>query len=533
MKVWLIDFEKFVKVNGLQPITNANMFDMGNVPTVDGLFSTEIFGVTTKDRKETMAYIDLGGKFLNPKVYITLKRLNRNFEAVVYGTKKFVIQNGDLVPDENGGTGLPWLYKHWDELNFKKNSSKQRTERVDVINNNKKDIIFTSKFLVLPAFYRDVNLQSSDKNPRVPEINDIYASIIRNVKIVQDSNNMDFIIASVTGKIQESLVDIYNLLKEKIQGKNGYIRRYLLGKTVDYGSRVVITAAPYNVNSVNDQPVNYYYTGVPLSHVCSQFTPFMIHWLTRFFKNEAENLANSYQVLDPKGVPKTIKLDNPVAYFNNDYIEKHLDNFVHTPSVRFEFIELPVKPEELAKAGLPKNSKLYMRFSGRKVKGDIDSANKNENNINRNLTWTDILYQAAIDVTEDKHVWVTRYPILDYLGTYTARIAVLSTRNTVPMMVGGKFYPQYPDIDLSLKQTDLDSVFRDTVNIPATRLSPLGADHDGDQITVKPVFSQEANAECEKILYSKTNLLTVQGKGTCSIGNEGVQTLYAMTKFVN
>ena len=74
MKVWLIDFEKFIKVNGLQPVTNANMFDMGNVPTVDGLFSTEIFGVTTKDRKETMAYIDLGGKFLNPKIYITLKR---------------------------------------------------------------------------------------------------------------------------------------------------------------------------------------------------------------------------------------------------------------------------------------------------------------------------------------------------------------------------------------------------------------------------------------------------------------------------
>ena len=71
MKVWLIDFEKFIKVNGLQPVTNANMFDMGNVPSVDGLFSTEIFGVTTKDRKETMAYIDLGGKFLNPKVYIT------------------------------------------------------------------------------------------------------------------------------------------------------------------------------------------------------------------------------------------------------------------------------------------------------------------------------------------------------------------------------------------------------------------------------------------------------------------------------
>ena len=28
MKVWLIDFEKFIKVNGLQPVTNANMFDI-------------------------------------------------------------------------------------------------------------------------------------------------------------------------------------------------------------------------------------------------------------------------------------------------------------------------------------------------------------------------------------------------------------------------------------------------------------------------------------------------------------------------
>ena len=533
MKVWLIDFEKFIKVNGLQPVTNANMFDMGNVPTVDGLFSTEIFGVTTKDRKETMAYIDLGGKFLNPKVYITLKRLNRNFEAVVYGTKKFSIQNGDLVPDENGGTGLKWLYKHWDELNFKKNNSKQRSERVDVINNNKKDIIFTSKFLVLPAFYRDVNLQSSDKNPRVPEINDIYARIIRNVKIIEDSNNMDFVIASVTGKIQESLVEIYNLLKEKIQGKNGYIRRYLLGKTVDYSSRVVITAAPYNANSVDDQVVDYYHTGVPLSHVCSQFTPFIIHWVTRFFKNEAENMSNSYQTVNPKGEVKIIKLDNPVAYYNSDYIEKHLDNFVHTPSVRFGPIELPVKEEELVKAGFPKNRKLYMGFAGRKVKGDIDSANKTEEKINRQLTWTDIFYQAAVDVTEDKHVWVTRYPILDYLGTYTSKISVLSTRDTVPMMVGGKLYKHYPNIDLTLNRSDLDSVFRDTVNIAPVHLPALGADHDGDQTTVKPVFSQEANEECERILHGKTNLLTVQGKGTCKIGNEGVQTLYSMTKFIS
>ena len=106
MKVWLLDSQKFIKVNGLQPVTNAMMFDVGNVPTNDGLFSTTIFGVSTKDRRETFAYIDLKQKFLLPKAYITLKRLNRNFESVIYGTKKFIIDsNGVLVPDEEkGGT---------------------------------------------------------------------------------------------------------------------------------------------------------------------------------------------------------------------------------------------------------------------------------------------------------------------------------------------------------------------------------------------------------------------------------------------
>ena len=439
--------------------------------------------------------------------------------------------NGELVPDENGGTGLRWLYKHWDELKFKKNQSQQRSERVDVLENNKKDIIFTSKFLVLPAFYRDVNLQSSDRNPRVPEINDIYARIIRNVQVIQDSNNMDMIIASVTGKIQDSLVEIYNLLKDKIQGKSGYIRRYLLGKSVDYASRVVITAAPYNTNSVKDQMVDFYHTGVPLSHVCSQFTPFIIYWVTRFFKNEAENMKNSYQVANPKGDIKVVKLDNPEAYFNSDYIEKRLDKFVQNPYTRFDKVELPIKEEELKKAGFPKDYKVYMAFSGRLAKGETSSVHKTENNVHRYLTWTDIFYQAAVDVTSDKHVWVTRYPILDYLGTYTSRITVLSTRNTVPMMIGNTLYEHYPDIDLSIKQSDLDSVFRDTVNICALYLPGMGGDHDGDQVTVKPVFTQEANAECEEILTKKHNLLTIEGKGIRNIGNEGVQTLFTMTRF--
>lgn len=533
MKVWLLEYDKFIKVNGLPEIPNAMMFDSGNIPTEDGLFSTTIFGVSTSERKENFAYIELGQKFINPKAYITLKRLNRNFESVIYGNKRFSIDSkGVLVPDEEGGTGIKWLYDNWEKLKFEKNDSDSRSERVDLISDNKKDTIFTDKLVVIPAFYRDVNLQSSDKNPRVPEINDKYANIIRNVQMIKDSNNMDFIIASVTGKIQETIVEIYNLIKEKLQGKNGYIRRFLLGKTVAYSSRIVMTAVPYNFKNEKDQDINFYTTGVPLSHTCSQFTPFILYWVSRWFKNFVENQKNQYQLVDKKGNVVNVKLDNPAAYYNSDYIEKHLENFVKTPSTRFDRIELPIKDEELKKAGLPVEP-LYIKFGGIKVKGEVDSIPKAEDGtpITRDLTWTDIFYRAAVDMTADKHVWVTRYPMLDYLGEYPSRVHVLSTRNTVPMLVGSTYYKSYPDIDLSASVTDLDSIFRDTLSVCALYLSGMGGDYDGDQVTVKPVFSQEANDECERLMVNKANLLTIEGNAIRKIGNEAVQTLYSMTRF--
>lgn len=534
MKVWLLDSQKFIKVNGLQPVTNAMMFDVGNVPTDDGLFSTTIFGVSTKDRRETFAYIDLKQKFLLPKAYITLKRLNRNFESVIYGTKKFIIDsNGVLVPDEEkGGTGMKWLYDNWEKIKFQRNDSNVRSERIDVIEKNKKDIIFTDKLVVIPAFYRDVNLQSSEQNPRVPEINDKYAAIIRNVNTLQQANNMDFVLLSITGKIQELIVDIYNILKDKIQGKSGYMRRFLMGKSVAYSSRVVITAAPYDKNSVEDQDIDFYHTGIPLSHTCAHFTPFIIYWVTRFFKNNLENQKNQWQIKDDKGDVHIVKLDSPETYFNSDYIEKRLEKFVQNPYTRFDKIELPIKDEELKKAGLPIKT-YYWRFTGRQVKGDLTSEPLSEQGtpVNRELTWTDIFYQAAIEMTADKHVWVTRYPFLDYLGEYPSRITILSTRETVPMIVGETYYKKYPVVDLTATKADLDAIFRDTLNICALYLPGLGGDHDGDQVTVKPVFTQEANEECERIMLSKCNLLNIEGKGIRSIGNEGIQTLYSMTAF--
>ena len=529
MKVWLLDVETFVKVNGLLPITNPIMFDRGNIPTSDGLFSTEIFGVSTRDRKETWAYVDLGIPFLTPKVYMSLKRLNRNFESVVYGSKKFTIdKNGVLVQDDNGGTGLKWLYDNWDKIKFERNDSTSRNQRVDLLNNNKKDVIFIKKWVVIPAFYRDVNLHSTDGNPKVPEINDLYAKIIRNANMIKESNDMDFMIAAITGQTQDLIVDIYNLLKSKIEKKNGYIHKFLMGKSVDYCSRVVITATPYVADKPEDQYVDFYHTGVPLSHVCAEFTPFILYWLKRWFKRNVENVKNSMIAMNDKGEEVTVRLDNPEAYYNEERLESRLAQFVKNPSTRFDLVELPVSKDELNRIGM--KTQPVAAFVGFRMLGET-TMEKDENKVVRPLTWTDLLYMAAVDVTADKHVVLTRYPYLDYNGSYISKIFVISTRDTQAMMINGKLYKAYPVIDVNTRKEDMDSIFRDTVNIAPFYLKAMGADHDGDQITAKGVFSQEANQECERILMSKPNMLSLLGKGIRPIGNEGSQTLYSMTKF--
>jgi len=240
MQIELYDTKKFIEVNNLREVTNLILFEKGNIPTVDGLLSTDIFGVSARDRKETYAYIDLHGHFLHPFIFKTLKRMNRKFESAVYGNVNFIIKDGELIEDENGESGIEFLYKNWDKFNFKRNNSMMRNERISVLDSYGKDVLFTKYWVVMPAFFRDVNLQfASEGRVSHHEINDKYAKLIRFASMLNNSNSFDFVLNTTKSKIQETLVEIYDLLKGKIEKKQGLIRKSLLGKSIDFGVRSV------------------------------------------------------------------------------------------------------------------------------------------------------------------------------------------------------------------------------------------------------------------------------------------------------
>ena len=524
----LLDIDRLKKLNGLQEVTDPISFDRGEVPTKGGLFSSEIFGLSVAERRETYAVVHLGDRYLSPKAFQALKSLNRKFEKMIYGTERFrITDDGQVVEDETGGTGLDFLYNNWNKINFQKNQSVKHNERVDLLVNNKRDVIFCVDWIVIPAFYRDVNRTSgSSGKTKVPEINDKYNEIIRCVQMIHSANTFDFMINNLKGKVQGLIFEIYTMLKMKLEKKNGYFRKFLMGKSNDYCSRNVITAVSFRSNTPGDQTVDFEHTGVPLYTACALFTPFILWWVGRYFKGRLGDMKNSFP-LYVKGSkdPVYVHLKDPEVEFNSDFIAKQLERLIENPSSRFDVIRIPVEEEDEKRYDIKEDP--IMIFRGRS--GVVSSSGKAED-IERPMTWTDIFYMAAYDVTADKYVEITRYPLLDYLGTYFSKIHIISTRDTVPMVVNDVVYKDYPKIVLDDKGI-LDRYFVDALKIYPVYLPGLDGDHDGDQVTIKGIFSQEANEEARRITHSKINILTTDGDIIRSIGNEGIQTLFTLTRF--
>ena len=154
MKINLVDLNKFIEVNTCPEVSNPVFLDNTGVPTTDGMFSYEMFGIGgSYDRKTIFGFIDLKQHFLHPVVYKIMVSSDKRIASVVDGSKTFVINGrGELVEDENGENGVEWLYKNYDKIKWKKNDSRLRNERIEVLKTLKKNEAFVDKWLVIPPY---------------------------------------------------------------------------------------------------------------------------------------------------------------------------------------------------------------------------------------------------------------------------------------------------------------------------------------------------------------------------------------------
>ena len=526
----LLDIEDFIKKNDVKEISNPIFFNQNKLPTSDGLLSNEIFGITKEERANRFGYIDLHGTFLHPLVYKVWSALDKNIKSIVHGIDNFVIDsNGQFKQDPNGKTGIKFLKDNINKIKIRSTDSTKRDRVIEFLNISK-PLMFITKYPVIPAFYRDVNTEGGKVG--VGDINKYYNSIIIASKALAEAQDYGLSISnSQAGRMQEMLLQVYNYFGAGnpdakgsgvgMPSKFGIIRRANLSKTTDYSSRLVITSPELKVEKLDDIEADMDYSVVPLASLSINFLPYMIFWLRGFFENEFST-RTTYTVHMKDGKVKEIPIQDYQIAFSDERIKDEINRFVHGYSNRFIPVKVPT---------LDKKLNVYMHFKGRASTSPDDT--EQGEIINRRLTWCDLLFMAASEVTADKHILITRYPIDSFYNQFPTKVKVQSTIETEPMTVVSagmkKFYKKYPKIREEDIEKDTSNKFIDSLNMCNGYLDSIGGDYDGDQVSVKGIYSAEANAELDQQMNSKIHYIGLDGISVMDVGKEAKQSLYCLT----
>lgn len=523
LQVSLLDVDDFVKKNNLVEITNPVIFDASSNPTSDGLLSNTIFGITKESRASTFAYISLKKKFLQPLVYRIWSKVDSKIKSVIHGIGTYSIdKSGNIVEDPKGDNGIDFLRKNLDKIKFRETDSIKRERYVKFLNDNRKNF-FTDKLIVIPPFFRDIKVDGGKIS--VGDINKLYINVMVSASAIGDSTEYGFSIGkSVEGRLQEGLNEIYKWFgtgtdsnpNGGLPGKFGVIRRANLSKTTDYATRLVMSAPKLDVENMEDIRADFDYSVLPMTSAAANFFPFVIFHMRRFFENEFIG-DTKYPILDKDGTIIYGEIEDYQIQFSDEVLKKELDRFIHGYSDRFR----PVKVLCRVKG---KQEYLDLKWKGFYKEPDA-KALKNE----RPLTWCDVIYMACEEAVKDRMILITRYPIDTFYNEFATKIRLSSTIETEEAVFDDVVYTHYPKIRKEDIGKDTSSSFIDTMNICNGYLDSIGGDYDGDMVTIKGVYTDEANAELKKQLASNIHFINLGGNPVISTSKESIQAIYAMT----
>ena len=172
-----------------------------------------------------------------------------------------------------------------------------------------------------------------------------------------------------------------------------------------------------------------------------------------------------------------------------------------------------------------------MVYKGRPTKDNIIAPS--DEFFHRDLTWCDVFYMAAVEATRDKMITITRFPIESQYSQVPTGVIVNSTIETIPVYIDETYYPYYPKIKQSDIGKDTSNMFVDVFIMSNLLLAGLGADFDGDTITVKSLYTKESNDELREHINAKSNFITLGAENIKSSSGDAIMAIYSLTKILN
>ena len=213
--------------------------------------------------------------------------------------------------------------------------------------------------------------------------------------------------------------------------------------------------------------VDLEHSALPISLCCSNFYPLIEAWLRNFFQREIINDPNMLSFYDSELQREiTAPLKDPDIQFSDANIKKMINSYCMNPSSRFTPISIRVD--------WPTADGVKERSAIIKLKGIKLLPNNVRQTFDRPMTLTDVLYMACVDVCEKRHLMISRYPVGTDKGIFFCKIRVQSTNSHCNVILDGKEYKFYPDIDLSTDPHKVEIQFTDTLVMSNSHLDGMG-----------------------------------------------------------
>jgi hypothetical protein len=306
--VKLLDVNAYIRSNRVAQVTSLSIHEPSSrtyAPT--GLFSEQIFGpIGSPDRMVTFGYVQLNTKILQPLIYKNVVKLGALYEDILSGNAHAVfdrttmnfVRVGDPDSHEDAGTGYTFFMSHFNEIEFERNDSRIRSDRIDIIEKYR-DIVFCDKLLVLPAGLRD--LEEDQGNITTDDINKLYQTLL-SYSFSLPPGASSSIYDGVRFKIQQKAVEIYNYIENILTGKRGFIQGAWGQRRIALGTRNVITAATYATLTPNDpQAIQPDETKLGLFQTMKAIQPIVVHHVrTKFFDPVFGQDSNTLALTNPE-----------------------------------------------------------------------------------------------------------------------------------------------------------------------------------------------------------------------------------------
>lgn len=451
----LLNINKMIRLKGIQEVVSQNIGGPGS------LFDQNIFGYG-ESAAYTYGYIKLNGPVVHPLLYAISSRTWRDLPLIINGTKKFVIdESGDLVPDENGNTGLTWLYNNFDKISLKKlkddTNAKLTTKKLKLAYDSlTKEKFFIDKILVLPLHFRDLDTDSG--SVKMDELNQLYIDLIRAAefrsRMTFESHWNDMKMQGIVN----SIFDYFN--RATNDKKTGILKSSAMGRNVDNSIRLVIVApeirpkdiigkSRYSLGNISI-PLHHYINGSP------------VHALSA-----AKKVLQTFFDYGKFGDLTQEAFDN---HFSDEHLVEYMENFDHSQLERLK----PVKGPN------GETVSLYFEYN------DDSGTTLKET---REMTWVDLFLYAVQLYKDNIRAVATRYPVTDkdsnifvkpfpsvFVDDFGDCKIYLDKDSSEPIY---EFEDCYPNVSKYIKNTHLiDRAFEETMRLSNLVLSKLGADFD-------------------------------------------------------